>query len=52
MEDLQAQLEKLKEEKVAIELENKSLKADQVRQDTEFNELKERMTAELSEQQE
>ena len=41
MEELRVQLEKLKEEKVAIEHENESLKADQVKQDTEFNELKE-----------
>ena len=34
MEELQAQLEKLKEEKVAVELENESLKAAQVEQDT------------------
>ena len=52
MEELRVQLEKLKEEKVAIEHENESLKADQVKQDTEFNELKERMTAELRELQE
>ena len=41
-------MEKLKE-KAAIELENERLKADQVRQDTDFNE---RMTTELLEQQE
>ena len=47
MEELRAQLEKLKEEKVAVELENKSLKA---AQDTELIKLKERdkrMAAEI-----
>ena len=50
MEELRVQLEKLKEEKVAIELENESLKAAQVEQDTELNEMKEqekRMAAEM-----
>ena len=47
MEELRAQLEKLKEEKIAIELENESLKAAQVKQDTELNEMKERMAADV-----
>ena len=55
MEELRAQLEKLKEEKLAIERENERLKANQVRQDTEFNELrlqKEQMAEALLELQE
>ena len=47
MEELRAQLEKLKEEKIAIELDNESLKAAQVKQDTELNEMKERMAADV-----
>ena len=41
MEGLHVQLEKLKEEKVAVERENESLKATQIEQDTELSKMKE-----------
>ena len=52
MEELRTQLEKLKEEKLVIERENESLKAYQVKQDTEFKEQRAQMTVDLRELQE